>query len=425
MNRCRYAANEPAPAPDGLAGRRVDVAVVGGGPAGSATALLLARAGRDVLLLDARTFPRPKPCGDYLNPVGAQALAHLGLDGALADVSLPLRGMVIVSPGGREVVAPFPAGQGLSVPRDALDAALLQAASGAGVEVRTGVPVIGIDGHGGAWTGAPRRGTWRVETPLGRVEARVLVGADGYRSRVAAAAGLGGAGPRRGRFALALRVRGLRTRPGYAEMHLAHDAYCGVSAFPDGWANVTPVLAPRGLDRRVRRDPAALDTVLARFPRLHTRLRQPGVEVAPGWRAVGPLGFWRRRPAGPGVVLVGDAAGFVDPLTGQGVTLALAGAVRAARVIDAALAHGLEGHPQAFAPYVRWHRRRYAFLSVFLGTVDAVALRPALIEPIVAAWARWPALASAFLGLIGGRAAGPATVHDTGIGWLAACRRRA
>lgn len=414
----------PPQRPDDLAGRRVDVVVVGGGPAGSATALLLARSGRDVLLLDARPFPRPKPCGDYLNPVGARALAQLGLDGALGDAAQPLRGMVIVSPGGQEVAAPFPAGRGLSVPRDTLDAALLRAASRAGAAVHTGVPVTALEG-GGARVGAARRGTWRIETPLGRVEARVLVGADGYRSRVAAAVGLGGAGPRRGRFALALRVRGLRTRPGYAEMHLAHDAYCGVSAFPDGWANVTPVLAPRGLDRRVRRDPAALDAVLARFPRLHARLRQPGVAVAPGWRAVGPLGFWRRRPAGPGVVLVGDAAAFVDPLTGQGVTLALAGAVRAARAIDAALADGLEGHPAAYAPYVRWHRRRYALLSVFLGAVDAVALHPALIEPVVAAWARWPALASAFLGLIGGRAASPATVHDAGIGWLAACRPRA
>lgn len=243
---------------------------------------------------------------------------------------------------------------------------------------------------------------WRVVTDRGVLSTRVLVGADGFHSVVARAAGLGWRRARRGRYAIGLRVRGLPATAGWAEMHLARGAYCGVSAFPNGESTVTAVrpraslqggrdlLAKGPLDQAARH-------VLAPFPALRARLERAAITSL---RAVGPLAPQTRPVVGDGVLLVGDAASFTDPLTGQGVSLALTGAMRAGEVIDMALEAG-DVSALALAAYAQWHRGRTGALHRFLRLVDWLALRSPWIEPLVRAWQRHPALASRFLGVIG------------------------
>jgi geranylgeranyl reductase family protein len=167
---------------------RTDVLVVGGGPAGSAAAITLARAGRDVTLVDKAVFPRDKCCGDGLTTLALRELEALGFDpGAVRDWQ-PVGGAVLRAPAGREVTVPLPAGPGVFaavVPRLQLDAALIDVAVKAGAAVLEGASFDGTlveagDGH--VHVGVAGR--------TGTLAARHVVAADGAWSPVRKAAGL-------------------------------------------------------------------------------------------------------------------------------------------------------------------------------------------------------------------------------------------
>ena len=112
-----------------------DVVVVGAGPAGSATALLLTRRGHHVVIVDRARFPRPKPCGEYLNPGAVEVLDRLGLGTVVGATGPTLSGMFIAGADGTAVWAAFPSGRGKLVARDRLDHALLKEAARAGAEI--------------------------------------------------------------------------------------------------------------------------------------------------------------------------------------------------------------------------------------------------------------------------------------------------
>src|SRR5215216_7966459 len=126
-----------------------DVIVVGGGPAGSVSAWLLAERGHRVLLLDKARFPRHKACSEYVNPAGARLLAELGLSGDLENLGAHrMEAMLIHAPGGHRFLADFgvvePGGTAIGLSRFRLDSLLLERAREAGVEVREGVHVRDI-----------------------------------------------------------------------------------------------------------------------------------------------------------------------------------------------------------------------------------------------------------------------------------------
>src|SRR5262249_44848769 len=122
-----------------------DVIVVGAAPSGSTAAAILARAGCRVLLLDRARFPRPKPCGDYLNPGCGRALSRIGAWEAVAASSAPVAGMRLVAADGTRVPATFSAGRGCALPRAALDHVLVTHAAAAGASVIEEASVVGVD----------------------------------------------------------------------------------------------------------------------------------------------------------------------------------------------------------------------------------------------------------------------------------------
>lgn len=369
-----------------------DVTVVGGGPAGALAALLLARRGWRVRLFDRARFPRPKLCGDTLNPGALATLSrHLDL-GALRDRGLSLHGMRLSGPGGATIEGRYPAGvTGLSVTRLVLDAWLLDAASRAGVSVEDGVlvrgPRVGMAGVSGVTVATA--GGDRAHP------SRIVLGADGRSSALARACRLATTPGRPRRWALGAYATGVTgVDPAFGEMHVRAGCYVGISPVAGGVTNVCLVL-PRDRAATVVADPwAAIQQVARTEPALAARFdtaRPLGRPVVLGPMAVDAI------DAGvPGLLLAGDAAGFVDPMTGDGLRLAIDGAMLAADVADAVLdgrvaaddaAHTLEtARRAAFAGKWRFNR-----------SVRALVDAPALVTAATVVARAWPSALAALV----------------------------
>jgi flavin-dependent dehydrogenase len=352
-----------------------DVVVAGGGPAGSACALVLARAGLDVTLVERATFPRRKVCGEYLNAGAVAALDRLGVLPQVRPHAHALRGVRLMPAHAPTVELPF-THPSLSCERSTLDARLLEAASLAGVTVVQG-RVTGVLRDRGRIAGVFVR---NGDESAFEVRARWTVGADGSGSVVARDAGLTKASWKRPRFAIGGHYTGFGAFDGFIEMYVGGGAYFALNPLSNDLANVMVVVAKGQLarwSRFVDRGIAGKAAELARGRRSFDRARLVGQRAA-----IGPLMHDVRSPIAEGCVLVGDAAGFLNPFTGQGVFLALTAGENAAAAILAGARDRTREHA-AFARYADVRasdfgaRRRVSNLVSTLVDVPPLARRAA------------------------------------------------
>jgi len=341
-----------------MPGERFDVVVVGSGPAGSVAALVLARGGARVALVDKAEFPRDKACGDLVGPRGVKVLEDLGLLDDVGAAKAPALGdMLVVGPTGRRVRLPsapgltYP-GHALAVPRVELDEALRASALQAGAE-----PVTGRVGSP-KWEGGRLSG---FELDDGRhLEADSVIGADGATSRVATAAGL--LDPKRVLWGFALRchVEQSVELPVIAMWEpvprKALAGYGWIFPGPGGRANLGLGVGTLS-DRRQGAEVAKL------LPRFVDHLSKLGLLAEDHPEVKGRLGGWLKmgmvgtRPAGNGALLVGDAAGLVNPLQGEGIAHAMTSGKAAAESLLATPGRAEENYRHHLAaahlPYQR------------------------------------------------------------------------
>ncbi len=364
-----------------------DVVVSGAGPAGALAAIALARAGARVVLLDRDRFPRRKLCGDTLNPGGVALLREAGLAGPIEAHGLPLEGMLVTGASGVCIRGMYGAGLvGRAWARSAFDMCLLEAAAKSGVDVRTAVRVQAplLSAHGRV-VGVRVRSQGR-EHPLA---ARWTIAADGRRSPLALALGLITHPARPRRWAIGTYAEGVEGLGRVGEMHVRDRHYIGVAPAGEGLANLCVVTS----SREGMQDPAGrLWQALRSDPLLRPRCLQARQVAAVV--TLGPLAVDAGAVGVPGLLLAGDAAGFVDPMTGDGLHIALRGGQLAAEAIlhatvsDASVVERLRQQRRAaFGAKLRFNRVLRTLvgwpMGVRLGAAGAT-LAPAILRHVIA-----------------------------------------
>jgi len=377
----------------------LDVLIVGAGPAGAIAALVLARAGARVRLVDRATFPRDKLCGDTVNPGTLARLKSLGVAEDVEARGLRVDGMLVTGARGVAIEGSYPGGtSGRAIIRRDLDWLLLRRAIAAGCQFEEGVSsrgaILDHSGHLPMVRGA------RVSHagPARDLRAGVTIAADGRRSTIAFGLGLARQPDRPRRWAIgayyenALPSAQYSTRT-FGEMHVRRGRYIGVAPVPGGLTNVC-VVKPSGRGDAELADPARmLARELERDPVLRDRFA--GARLAGAPVVLGPLAVDVRSTAIDGLLLAGDAAGFIDPMTGDGLRFATRGGELAASAALQALEHGWSGvHARLAADRRREFGGKWRFnralraLVASPGAVDAATIAarvaPSVLRAIIA-----------------------------------------
>ncbi len=353
---------------------RVDVLVIGAGIAGASAALSAARVlkgTRRVLLVDHSAWPREKVCGCCLGAAGIASLQRLGLDLRSRQMGYAVLTRVrVTARGGASFDLPHAGG--LVVTRSVLDSTIASAAVDAGATFRPQCPASVIGRLGGVW---------RVRLGSRMWLARVVIVADGLAGR--SLAELPGFAPRveRGAYMGAgFQVPAFAALPDVAPMgtvQLAHGVggYVGLVRCADGSIDVAAALCPK----RVRSLGGPICAMQVLLDDAHVR-----VALDPSFRPKGTPLLTRRRDAlgGPGLIIAGDAAGYVEPFTGEGMTWAALAGEHAGAIAADAISAGISTQESLGTAWSHWYRHRLAPMKRASGSIRLLLRTPGMLRGV-------------------------------------------
>ncbi|HSD49842.1 MAG TPA: NAD(P)/FAD-dependent oxidoreductase, partial [Candidatus Methylomirabilis sp.] len=335
--------------------RNWDVVVVGAGPAGCVAATLFARKGLRVVIVDKSAAPPSKVCGEYLSPGCLPILERIGALRNIREVGArPLHGMLISTSGGQVLRARYPSSHyGLAIRRELLDPILLDVAIKSDAEFLPHFQVSDLVWDGGRAVGI--RGRHRGQPRM--LRARLVIGADGRNSVVARRLGTVIRHRWLDKLALVGYITGARRADDLGQIFLGRDRYCILNPISPDLTNVGLVINRREFTPRTDATRYLMQTVTT-FADLGDRLALAR-PICPA-RCLGPLAYHALRLTAPGALLIGDAAGFLDPFTGEGIYAALRSAELAAESALPSLLGDFDSVPDLLAYGESW---RHEFLA--------------------------------------------------------------
>ncbi len=357
-----------------------DIVIVGGGPAGAATAIHLARAGLDVCVLDRARFPRDKACGEFLSPAATPLLEDLGVRDAIDAAGAKRLDQVTIFGDDQRLDLVFPNDRGAppwgyALSRRTLDAILLDGARSAGAEVREGTSVDDLVFDRGRVIGVTTRGQ---DGERGSIRARLVVGAGGRNCPVARGLGLQRRSRRRRIDLLAHWTTNGDPADSQCELHVGRSGYVAAAPVEGTRLNVNCVVSQAALQRSP--DPTLVyDDMLRRSPAL---ARWTTGQRAEPVVATDITSLTTTSATTDGALLVGDSALFLDPFTGQGIYLALASGRLAAGVVARAFSTGIVDHT-ALAEYDRLRARDFAAKERMSVAIQGIINRPWLSRRVI------------------------------------------
>lgn len=377
-----------------------DAIVIGGGPAGSTAATLLAQRGLQILLLEKSRFPREKLCGEFITPECLEIFERLGVRERMLEAGAQsIRRMTLFAPNGRSLAVPMEwiadgHSHALSLTRARMDTILLARTRETGVEVREG------------WHVSPR---FKFENGLGMIEgksngetierfcASLVIDASGRNGVFSnltprAAAGSPESGNSR-QFGCKVHLRGVEGLGELGELYFFRDGYGGltdVEADVKGNRTNLCFLTTEATLRSARGDrEMLLALTMQTNPAARERLQNAVIDGE--WLGTGPLRYGRHQ-APPGVLAIGDAGAFIDPFTGSGILLALSSGELAAQVINQSFAAGIRDAKSILNRYTEFHRANFGLRYRASSALRNLASRPLTRNALVSVLSRHQSL---------------------------------
>jgi flavin-dependent dehydrogenase len=354
-----------------------DLVVVGGGPAGLAVAIVAAQQGLSVVVVERRDFPPDKACGEGVLPPGVKALQRLGIADRFDHTTYyPFAGIRFIQEDGSAAAAFMPS-HGMGIRRTVLVEALAQRAEELGAVLRHRCTVHGFEATSSGAT---------VHTSGGEIFARLIVAADGLHSPLRKASGLEAAASSRRRFALRQHYQ-IRPWTDFVEVYVDDKGEAVVTPVSNESVGINFVWEDGVIEQ------PKLPLLASRFPALLARLANaPAISSV---RGAGPMARAATRRNGDRMVLVGDAAGFVDSISGDGLSIAFNSALILGKHLPEILRRNATR--ESMQPYEREARRVYRGYWWVTSGLLMVARHPRARRTIIRSLMRYPAAFNALM----------------------------
>jgi menaquinone-9 beta-reductase len=380
---------------------KTDVIVIGGGPAGCAAALGLNRLGYRVVLCDQAKFPRDKVCGEFISPAADPILKRLGVLERIEALSPKrLKGVAISSYEGEEIVIDYPLLPGmdarptsLSVPRYELDAILIEQVKQVGVEVREQHKVAEFLYDDGRVNGVSG---WDESKTSFSLKAPLVIDAGGRNALSLKKMGLKNKPAGTTKIAMAAHWQGAQIADDYCYMHVSRPGYTGISSVGGDRTNVVLVVNRQSMQGE-KSDKFYLDAVMRNS---HRRKILQDAECIESVRSIESLAFSVKPVPCGGLLLVGDAMGFIDPFTGEGIYLSLRSSEIAVEVADRAFKKS-DWSNDLLKDYEVRRKREFDKKFLLSRIFQKLIYSRFFCDRVVRALQRKPGLAETLVGVIG------------------------